>query len=97
MGERFVKALLKKLGLDVDKIERWMNGILAQINPFKSLKQALARLVASLQRAIAGLPGVDALLRMIDSIQQLAYRLQAALEDFLASRCGKAFGAAAAR
>lgn len=98
MGEAFVKALLKKLGLDVDKIERWMNGILAQINPFKPLKQALARLVASLQRAIARLPGVDALLKMLDSIQALADALQAALDDFLASQCGKVFsGGAAAR
>jgi len=97
MGEQFVKWLLKKLGVDVDKIERWMNGILAQINPFKPLKQALERLVARLQRAIAGLPGVDALLRLIGSIQALGDRLQAALEDFLASTCGKAFGAAAAR
>ena len=91
-GEAVVKALLKKLGLDVNKIERWMNGILQQINPFKSLKQAFAKLVASLHRAIAGLPGVDALLRMIDSIQALADQLQAALDDFLAGECGKVFG-----
>lgn len=96
-GERAVKALLKKLGLDVNKIERWMNGILQQINPFKSLKQSLARLVASLQRAIASLPGIDALLRMIDSIQALADQLQAALDDFLASQCGRLFSGGAAR
>lgn len=91
LGEAAVKALLKKLGLDVNKIERWMNGILQQINPFKPLKQAFARLVAALQRAIANLPGVDALLRMIGSIQALADQLQAALDDFLASQCGKLF------
>ena len=97
LGERAVKALLRKLGLDVDKIERWMNGILQQINPFKSLKKALADLLARLRRAIAGLPGVDALLRMIDSLQALADRLEAALEDFLASQCGKLFSAGAVR
>ena len=56
-GERAVKRALKLLGLDVDKIERWMNGILQQINPFKPLKQAFAKLVASVQRALANLPG----------------------------------------
>lgn len=94
-GERVVKAVLRKLGLDVGKIERWMNGILQQINPFKSLKAMLARLVANLQRAIARLPGVDALLRLIDSVRALADRLEAALEDFLASQCGRIFGGAA--
>lgn len=97
LGERVVKALLRKLGLDVDKIERWMNGILQRINPFKSLKKTLADLAARLRRAIAGLPGVDALLRMIDSLQALADRLEAALEDFLASQCGKLFSAGAIR
>jgi hypothetical protein len=96
-GENVVKRVLKSLGLDVSKIERWMNGIIQQINPFKPLKQAFARLVASLQRAIANLPGVDALLKLIGSIQALADRLQAALDDFLASQCGKVFAAGAAR
>ena len=95
-GEKAVKALLKKLGLDVDKIERWMNGILQQINPFKSLKAALAKLVSNLQRAIAKLPGVDALLKLIGSVQALADRLEAAFEDFLASQCGKVFGGSGA-
>lgn len=97
MGERVVKQVLKSLGLDVNKIERWMNGIVQQINPFKPVRQAFARLVATLQRAIAGLPGVDALLALINSIQALADRLQAALDDFLASQCGKVFADGGAR
>jgi len=96
LGERAVKALLSRLGFDVDKIEGWMNGILQQINPFKSLKKTLANLVANLQRAIAKLPGVDALLRMVGSVQALSDKLEAALEDFLAGQCGKVFGSAAA-
>jgi hypothetical protein len=96
-GEAVVKRVLKALGLDVDEIERWMNGILAQINPFKPLKQAFARLVAAVQRALASFPGVDALLRLMDSIQALADRLQAALDDFLAGQCGKLFAGGAAR
>ena len=91
-GERVVKAVLKKLGLDVSKIQRWMNGLLQQLNPFKSLKKTLAGLLANLRRALAKLPGVDALLRLIASVQALADRLEAALEDFLASECGKIFG-----
>jgi hypothetical protein len=93
-GEGVVKALLKKLGLDVNKIERWMNGILQQLNPFRSLKKTLDGLVASLRRAIANLPVADALLKMIGSLQALADELEAALEDFLASQCGKVFGGA---
>ena len=96
-GENAVKQALKSLGLDVDKIERWMNGILQQINPFKPLKQAFAKLAASVQRALANLPGVDALLKLIDSIRALADQLQAALDDFLASECGNLFGASTAR
>jgi hypothetical protein len=95
-GERVVKTLLKKLGLDVGKIERWMNGLLRQINPFKSLKKTLAGLVANLRRQIAKLPAVDTLLGIIGSVQALADKLEAALEDFLASQCGKAFGGATA-
>ena len=95
-GERAVKRALKLLGLDVDKIERWMNGILQQINPFKPLKQAFAKLVTSVQRALANLPGVDALLKVIDSFQALADRLQATLDDFLAGKCGNLFGASTA-
>jgi len=91
LGERFVKAQLKKLGFDVDKIERWMNGILQQINPFKPLQKTLAGLVAKLRRAIATLPGVDALLKTIAAVQALADKMEAALEDFLASQCGKVF------
>ena len=96
-GEAVVKRVLKSLGLDVDKVERWMNGILAQINPFRPLKQAFARLVAAVQRALANLPGVDALLKLMDSIQALADRLQGALDDFLASQCGKLFAGGTAR
>jgi hypothetical protein len=96
-GEAVVKRVLKSLGLDVDKIERWMNGILAQLNPFKALKQAFARLVASVQRALANLPGIAALLKLLDSLQALADRLQAALDDFLASQCGKLFAGGTAR
>lgn len=96
LGEKVVKALLKKLGLDVDKIERWMNAILQHINPFKSLARVLERLVAQLQRAIAGLPGVDALLRTIGTVQRMVDRLHDALEDFAASECGRLFGRAAA-
>jgi hypothetical protein len=97
LGERAVKQALKSLGLDVDKIESWMNGILQQINPFKPLKKAFAELAASVQRALANLPGVDALLTLIDSVRTAADRLQAALDDFLASECGNLFGASAAR
>jgi len=95
-GEKVVKQVLKALGLDVGKIERWMDGIIASINPFKGVKKAFVGLVDSLKRAIANLPGVDALLKLMDSIQALANRLQAALDDFLASQCGKVFAAGAA-
>ncbi|HTO46261.1 MAG TPA: hypothetical protein VML91_01360 [Burkholderiales bacterium] len=96
-GESVVKRVLKSLGLDVNKIERWMDGILQQINPFKPLKQAFAKLVASVKSAVANLPGIDALLKLIDSIQALAERLQAALDDFLGSECGKLFAGGTAR
>jgi len=51
----------------------------------------------NLRRAIANLPVVDTLLRMIGSIQELADKLEAALVDFLASQCGTVFGGGSAR
>jgi hypothetical protein len=84
-----IGKILKKIGIDARKVEKFFNGIVASINPLKPIQAVLAKLKAQLAAQVAKLIAAAGIAEKLAQLEALQKRLEKLLGTFLDGECRK--------
>ncbi len=85
--ENTIGRLLKLLKVNLGAIDRFFRNLVAVLNPFKGLQRRIDRITRDLQKRVAALPAVAALVRALAALPELERQLDREIEKALRGAC----------